>query len=106
ERAERVCAEALTLGVLAERDGRLDLHPLAAAFFEERAKREATSEFADAFGTAIAVYRARREWDAAFELLDRFGLEGLESLIGEALDDLLNSARLATLDTWVTRAMQ
>ena len=32
DRAERVCAEALTLGVIEERDGRLDLHPLAAAF--------------------------------------------------------------------------
>ena len=49
----------------------------------------------------------RREWDAAFEVLDRRGVDGiedLESLINEALDDLLNSARLATLDTWVTRA--
>ena len=42
ERAERVCAEALTLGVLEERGGKLELHPLAAAFLEERAKREAT----------------------------------------------------------------
>ena len=86
--------------------GGLTSIPSRQRFFEERAKREATTEFADAFGTAIGVYRARREWDAAFELLDRLGLEGLESLIGEALDDLLNSARLATLDAWVTRAMQ
>ena len=107
ERAERVCAEALTLGVLDERDGRLELHPLAAAFLEERARREATAEFNDALGTATEVYRTRREWDAAFEVLDRRGVDGiedLESLINEALDDLLNSARLATLDTWVTRA--
>ena len=40
ERAERVCAEALTLGVLDERGGKLELHPLAAVFLEERAKRE------------------------------------------------------------------
>ena len=107
ERAERVCAEALTLGVLEEREGRLEFHPLAAAFLEERARREATIEFTEALGTATAVYRARREWDAAFEALDRRGADGvddMESLINEALDDLLNSGRLATLDTWVSRA--
>ena len=107
ERAERVCAEALTLGVLEEREGRLEFHPLAAAFLEEQARREATIEFTDALGTATAVYRARREWDAAFEALDRRGADGvedMESLINEALDDLLNSGRLATLDTWVSRA--
>ncbi len=42
ERAERVCGEALTLGVLEERGGKLELHPLAAAFLEERARREGT----------------------------------------------------------------
>ena len=106
ERAERVCAEALTLGVLEERGGKLELHPLAAVFLEERARREATADFQEALGTALLVYRARREWDAAFDVLDRRGLAGFESLIEEALDDLLNSARLATLSTWVDRAMR
>lgn len=104
ERAERVCAEALTLGVIEERGGKLELHPLAAAFLEERARREGTADFTEALGTALVVYRARREWDAAFDVLDRRGLAGLESLIEEALDDLLNTARLATLGTWVDRA--
>ena len=44
ERAERVCAEALTLGVLEERGGKLELHPLAAVFLEERARRESTAD--------------------------------------------------------------
>lgn len=104
ERAERVCAEALTLGVLEERGGKLELHPLAAAFLEERARREATTDITDALMTALVVYRARREWDAAFDVLDRSGLAGLDLLIEEALDDLLNSARLATLAAWADRA--
>ncbi len=78
QRAERVCGEALTLGVLEERGGKLELHPLAAAFLEERAKREATSDITDALGAALVIYRARREWDAAFDVLDRQGLAGLE----------------------------
>ena len=104
ERAERVCAEALTLGVLEERGGKLELHPLAAAFLEEHARRETNADFLEALGTAQLIYRNRREWDAAFDLLDRRGLTGLEALIEEALDDLLNTARLATLGTWVERA--
>lgn len=104
ERAERVCGEALTLGVLEERGGKLELHPLAAAFLEERARREGVGEIADVLGRALDVYRRRREWDAAFDVLDRSGLVGLEGLLDEALDDLLNSARLATLASWVDRA--
>ena len=77
ERAERVCAEALTLGVLEERGGKLELHPLAAVVPRGASEtREATSDFTDALGTALEVYRARREWDAAFEVLDRRGLDG------------------------------
>lgn len=105
-RAERVCAEALTLGVLEERGGKLDLHPLARAFLGERARRETTTEFNDALATAATVYRARREWDAAFDVACQRGLVDLEPLMEDALDELLNSARLATLITWVTRATQ
>ena len=97
ERASRVCAEALGLGVLEERDGKLELHPLAAAFLEERARRDTEGEFTDALGTALEVYRQRREWDAAFEVLARRGFAGVEELIEEAIDELLNAARLATL---------
>ena len=66
ERAERVCGEALTLGVLEERGGKLELHPLAAAFLEERTRREG-SEIPDAVADCLGVYRRRLEWDAAFE---------------------------------------
>ena len=104
ERAERVCGEALSLGVLEERGGKLELHPLAAAFLEERARREGNRDVRDALGRALQVYRSRREWDAAFDVLDRGGLEGLEELLDDALDDLLNSGRLATIDAWVERA--
>ncbi len=105
ERAERVCAEAFTLGVLEERGGRLELHPLAAAYLERRARVEAGEELSTTVERALAVYRLRHEWDAAFDIVDRYGLSGLESLIGEALDELLNAARLATVETWADRAI-
>ena len=105
ERAERVCAEALTLGVLEERGGKLELHPLAAAFLEERAKREATTDLEQTVARCLVAYRRRFEWDAAFDLVGRYGTgTNLEALFVEALDSLLNAARLATIETWIERA--
>lgn len=106
ERAARVCTEALSLGVMDERGGKLELHPLAAVFLEERARREGDSEIGEALGRALIVYKERRQWDAAFDVLERIGpVTDLEQLMEVALDDLLNSARLATLERWVDRAV-
>jgi len=106
ERGGGVCAEALGLGILDEREGKLEFHPLAAAFLEEHARREATDGVYEALGAALRVYRERREWDSAFEVIDHANFSGLEELIEEALDDFLNSARLATLETCVDRALR
>ena len=57
-----------------------------------------------ALGTALEVYRRQAEWDAAFEVVDRTrSCRCSRQLIEDALDDLLNSARLATLATWIAR---
>ena len=53
----------------------------------------------------LAAYRRRLEWDAAFDLVDRYGANGdFESLFADALDQLLNAARLATVETWISRS--
>ncbi len=105
ERAEIVCSEALTLGVLEERGGRLELHPLAAAYLERRARVEASDDLTAAVKTCLAAYRGRREWDAGFELIERYRVDSeLETLFADALDDLLNGARLATIEALVTRS--
>ncbi len=92
DRAERVCAEALTVGVLEEREGRLEFHPLASAFLEEQARRETTGDIATIVERCLMAYRRRLEWDAAFELVDRYGAAGdLETLFADALDQLLNT---------------
>ncbi len=105
ERAERVCTVALTLGVIEERGGKLELHPLAAAFLEERAKREATTDIEQTVARCLTAYRRRLEWDAAFDLVGRYGTGAdLEELFTDARDALLNGARLATVETWIGRA--
>ena len=78
DQASIVCAEALSLGILEERGGSLELHPLAAAFLEERTRRKSRKALASAADTVARLYRARGEWDAAFDVIDRFDLSGLE----------------------------
>jgi ATP/maltotriose-dependent transcriptional regulator MalT len=105
ERSARVCTEALGLGVLDEREGRLEFHPLAAAFMQEQARRETTGDTEQVIARCLVVYRRKSEWDAAFDLVDRFGTaDDLDRLFTEALDELLNAARLATVETWIGRA--
>jgi DNA-binding NarL/FixJ family response regulator len=106
ERADAVCIEALRLGVIDERGGRLELHPLAGAFLEQRARRDAGDELEDAARSALVIYRRRHEWDAAFDVIDRFGVDDeLEALLAEALDELLNAGRLATLENRTEQAI-
>jgi DNA-binding CsgD family transcriptional regulator len=104
DRSTRVCSEALDIGILEERAGKLEIQPIAAAFLEDRARREKAAEVRVASERALVIYRARREWDAAFDVVDRQDMDGLEELLEDALDDLLNSARLATLAAWIERA--
>jgi DNA-binding NarL/FixJ family response regulator len=49
----------------------------------------------------LDVYRSRREWDAAFDVIVRTQARNeLEDLMRRALDDLLDTARLSTLERW------
>ena len=66
-----------------------------------RAPRSACFPADSASRVCLAHYRTRRDWDAAFEVIARSGWPGeLEPLVTDALDELLESARLSTLDRW------
>ena len=105
EQARRICDEALALGLMDERDGRLELHPLAAAFFGSRGRTDATHDVRGAAASALDVYRARHQWDPAFELVRRFEIDAaLGDLMVEAMDDTLNAGRLPVLHEWVRYA--
>jgi DNA-binding NarL/FixJ family response regulator len=107
ERAHQTVDEALALGILDERDDRLELHPLVESFFEKRARAETRAEAVEAFPTAWAYYTAQKEPDAAFDLAHELGVPSdVDRLLIESMDELLNSARLSTLETWVGRAVR
>lgn len=101
----RVCREALSLGILDERGGRLELHPLAAAFLRDRSRWELEANLADTVEILLAEYQRRREWDAAFELVERHKPDAnLDGFFGDAFDEVVNTGRLATAESWVARA--
>jgi DNA-binding CsgD family transcriptional regulator len=105
ECAKVVCGQAISLGILDERDGRLELHPLLRTFFHRRAHPEMRAGGFGPFLDAWAYYQDRHELDAAFELAETLGEPGdIERLIIESMDELLNGARLSTLELWVERA--
>ena len=101
EAAEAVCAAALDVGLLVERDGRLDLHPLARVFLEERSAHLGVVPAEDAAAICLSAYRDRREWDAAFDVIRRAeARDELDGLMRLALDELLDTARLSTVEKW------
>ena len=104
--AESVCAASLDVGLLVERDGRLDLHPLARVFLDERSAQLGLKPSEDARRICLTAYRHRREWDAAFDLIRRIGAASeLDGLMCLALDELLETARLSTVEKWCDLAL-
>jgi ATP/maltotriose-dependent transcriptional regulator MalT len=101
EEADDIASRALDVGILVERNTHIDLHPLARAFLAERAGQLGLAPAEGSGETCLAHYRERRDWDAAFELIVRFGwAEQLVIVLEAALDDLLEAARLSTLERW------
>jgi ATP/maltotriose-dependent transcriptional regulator MalT len=107
EGAESVCAAALDVGILVERGAQLELHPLARSFLDERGDQLGLVASETTVAGCLDHYRARRDWDAAFDLITRFGLaRELEALLIAALDELLDTARLPTIETWCAAASE
>ncbi len=105
--ADSVCSSALDVGLFVERDGRLELHPLARVFLDERGRTLGLVSDDVAARTCFTSYRAHKDWDAAFELVARVGLLGeLPDLISAALDELLDTGRLSTLEKWCELAVR
>ena len=56
----------------------------------------------------LDYYRERRDWDAAFDLdrAEPSRATKLEPLVLDALDELLDTARLSTIETWCDAASE
>jgi ATP/maltotriose-dependent transcriptional regulator MalT len=102
ERAAEVCDESLRLGLLDDREGRLELHPLLRSFIDSRDVPEMTPGMSAATANALGLYRRRREWDPAFEIVRRNHLtDEFVGLLLEAIDETTVGGRLVALEEWV-----
>ena len=105
--AEAICQAALDVGVLVEHGSFLELHPLARSFLEERSSEFGGDVDMASVQRCLDHYRERPDWDAAFDLIARNRLvDELEPLLLDALDELLDTARLSTIETWCEVATQ
>jgi len=105
DRANEVIAESSAVSILDKHGSQLDFHPLARAFVAARAHPEAVAQREHAFEICLRIYRERHDWDSAFELIERSGEpRHLDDIVSDALDALLESGRLATIEEWVRYA--
>ena len=103
DESAEVCSAALDVGILEEREELLELHPLARSFLEEWASHRPgePSRTRSAAEICLRRFKARRDWDAAYDVISRRGpISDLAPLLEEALDELLETARLSTIENW------
>jgi LuxR family maltose regulon positive regulatory protein len=103
---DRVLPAALDVGLLVERGVRLELHPLARVFLEERTAQLGLAPDGDAARKCLALYCRTHEWDAAFELVARGAAGRFDELLALAMDELLETARLSTVRRWSDYALE
>lgn len=100
--ARIVCTQCVELGLFDERDSRLELHSLLRVHLARSQTAETYRAVAQATPKAFSLYRRRRDWDAAFELVRGHDLDGqLADLLLDAVDEILRSGRVFTLGDWV-----
>ena len=105
---EAVSAAALDVGLLVEREARLDLHPLARAFLEERSGQLGLRPSDECSGDLSRDLSRTARLGCGVRLdQPRSRLTGeLEDLMRRALDELLETARLSTLERWCDLARE
>jgi ATP/maltotriose-dependent transcriptional regulator MalT len=101
DRVDNVCSAGIDVGILVERGSQLELHPLARSFLEDRCAQLGFVPEQSSVTTCLEYYRGRHDWDAAFDVIARNRLgNDLEPLLLDALDELLATARLQTIEAW------
>lgn len=104
---EVAVAAGVEAGILNVRGNEYAFHPLARAFIESRRSRQTRASERRIVGICLDAYRDRHDWDSAFELIERHGMaDDFDAIIAEALDELLETGRLATIETWVRTASE
>jgi LuxR family transcriptional regulator, maltose regulon positive regulatory protein len=94
------------LGVfVGERSRPYNLHPLLRTFLEAKLREHGPRAATNAVEAVTGFLARRRQWDDAFAVIRRFGpSSALIELVEAALDEMLETGRLPTLDQWLAFA--
>lgn len=107
DRADRIIETGVDSGLLAESDGRLEMHPLLRAFLLRKLEGESPQELSRVVARAAGNLIGHDLWDEAFELIQRFDQHRLlPDLIEASMERLLVLGRTKTLRAWVAAAAQ
>ena len=105
ERAAIVCDEALRLGLFDERDRYLDFHPLLRSYFERRADWVSTARERSVLTARLDALPGTRGARCRVRPHQRVGTPvDVDRLVAESMGELLDGARLPTLQLWVSHA--
>jgi LuxR family transcriptional regulator, maltose regulon positive regulatory protein len=92
------------LGVFSgDRPGALSLHPLLRTFLDAKRAEYGSQAVENSIELVNAYLVERRQWDEAFDVIQRAG-DGtaLPDLIEAGLDEILEQGRLSTLERWIS----
>jgi ATP/maltotriose-dependent transcriptional regulator MalT len=103
ETAQLILDHATNMGVLAPTEGdAFELHPLVRPFLEARGSEFGDVQIAQVVLKIGGFLIERRDWDAAFSLIENSDASDLMGdLLRAASAELLGSGRLATLNRWL-----
>ncbi|MGZ8707380.1 MAG: LuxR C-terminal-related transcriptional regulator [Gaiellaceae bacterium] len=80
------------------------IHPLLRRFLQVRFESYPAARRRDALTKLIHALAVRHKWDQAISLALQADEGSVSELLGQALDDLLESGRLSTLERWLEAA--
>jgi len=104
EDALKVVRRITSLGLVAESNSSLDIHPLLRAFLLKKLGGDDSAATRDVALHLANHYLDTKSWDEAFAVADANGLsiEIVPSLLKRALDPLLSVGRTMTIERWLS----
>lgn len=102
DEADRVLKEAVDRGFLSTHSKPLEFHPLLRSFLVSKFNPREDDPEGAVVSRLVQLLLDEREWDQAFELIDRFfAAESLVQLLEASLPRMVDEARLPTLQHWI-----
>ena len=104
---ERQMEAAMRLGVLNEKDGEFEIHPLLRSFLEPKLQELGPNQLDELTAVVIDHLLQVGAWDDAFNVIERMKASSrLADLVAAAIEEIIESGRISTLAQWLDAAAQ